>query len=238
VKQVDRMATEIKQRLAADATDEDRLAALNKYLFEDSGFHGSRTDYYHRANSYLSRVIDDREGLPITLSLLYIELGQRLGLKIEGVGLPAHFVVRRVPVKGPAQLIDVFDNAAPLSKEAAEKKIATLTGEAPRPEHFEAVSSRQMLQRILMNLIGNAQNPKTGPDREALIRYESAMLALDPTSARDRGMRAVCRWETGRTAAAVEDLQSVIDSKPAGLDVDELKRMQDYFRTTKPPTRP
>ncbi len=238
VKQVDRMVTEIKQRLAADATEDDRLAALNKYLFEDNGFHGSRTDYYHRANSYLSRVIDDREGLPITLSLLYIELGQRLGLKIEGVGLPAHFVVQHVPAKGPAQLIDVFDNAAPLSRESAVKKILTLTGEAPGSESFEAVSHRQMLQRILLNLIGNAQNPKAGPDREALIRYESAMLALDPTSARDRGMRAVCRWETGRTAAAVEDLQIVIDAKPAGLDVDELKRMQDYFRTTKPPARP
>jgi serine protease Do len=238
VKQVDRMAAEITQRLAADASEEDRLAALNKYLFEDNGFHGSRTDYYHRANSYLSRVIDDREGLPITLSLLYIELGQRLGVKMEGVGLPAHFVVRHVPAKGRRQLIDVFDNAAALSREAAEKKILALTGEAPLAEHFEAVSHRQMLQRILMNLIGNAQNPKTGPDREALIRYESAMLALDPTNARDRGMRAVCRWETGRTAAAVEDLQIVIDAKPAGLDIDELKRMQDYFRTTKPPVRP
>jgi regulator of sirC expression with transglutaminase-like and TPR domain len=132
----------------------------------------------------------------------------------------------------------VFENAAPLSREAAEKKIMSLTGESPRDEHFQPVSDRQILQRILMNLIGNAQNPKTGPDREALIRYESAMLALDAASSRDRGMRAVCRWETGRTAAAVEDLQMVIDAKPDGLDTAELKRMQEYFRTSKPPARP
>jgi serine protease Do len=237
VKYVDRMAAEIKQKLPENPTSTQKLAALDEYLFRDNGFHGSRTDYYHRANSYLNRVIDDREGLPITLAVLYIELGSRLGLKIEGVGLPAHFVVRHVPPDGPAQLIDVFDAAAPLSREAAEKKIVAFTGEPPRPEHFDAVSQRQILQRILYNLIGNAQNPKTGPDREALIRYENAMLALDPTLIRDRGLLAVCRWETGRTAAAVADLQIILDAKPADLDLDELRKMQDHFRTNKPGVR-
>jgi len=63
------------------------------------------------------------------------------------------------------------------------------------------------------------------------------MLVLDPTSVRDRGLRAVCRWETGRTAGAVADLQMVIDAAPAGLDMAELRRMQEYFRTNKPPAR-
>jgi regulator of sirC expression with transglutaminase-like and TPR domain len=234
VKHVDRMAESIKQKLPAEAAESQTLTALNEYLFHDNGFHGSRTDYYHRANSHLNRVIDDREGLPITLSVLYIELGARLGLKIEGVGLPAHFVVRHVPQAGEPQLIDVFDSAALLSRSAAEKKIASITGEVPLPQHFEAVTDRQIIQRILLNLISNAQNPKTGPDREALLRYESAMLAIDPTLSRDRGLRAVCRWETGRTAAAISDLQVLIDAKPAGLGIDELKKMQDYFRSAKP----
>src|SRR6476469_7374899 len=151
------MAEQIKRNLPEQATEAQKLTALNDYLFKDNGFHGSRTDYYHRANSYLSRVIDDREGLPITLSVLYIELGSRLGLKIEGVGLPAHFVVRHVPAIGEPQLIDVFNSASPLSRSAAEKKIASITGEAPLPQHFDAVSNRQILQRILLNLISNAQ---------------------------------------------------------------------------------
>jgi regulator of sirC expression with transglutaminase-like and TPR domain len=235
VKYVDRMATEIQKKLPADATEGQKVAALNDYLFKDNGFHGSRTDYYHRANSYLSRVIDDREGLPITLSVLYMELGSRLGLAIEGVGLPAHFVVRHVPAEGEPQIIDVFEGGQFLSREAAEKKIRELTGEAPLESHFAAVTERQILQRILTNLIGNAQQPQKGPDREALIRYESAMLALDPALVRDRGLRAVCRWETGRTAAAVADLQVILDAKPEGIDLDELRKMQDYFRTSKPP---
>jgi serine protease Do len=237
VQHLERMAAEIKGKLPGESNELQKLAALNDYLFKDNGFHGSRTDYYHRANSYLSRVIDDREGLPITLAVLYIELGSRLGLKIEGVGLPAHFVVRYLPEAGPPQLLDVFEGAAPLSREDAEKKIAALTGEPALPRHFEAVSERQMLQRILLNLISNAQKPQGGPDREALIRYESAMLALDPTLVRDRGLRAVCRWETGRRDAAVADLQQIIDAAPAGLDLAELKRMQEHFRFTRPPIR-
>jgi regulator of sirC expression with transglutaminase-like and TPR domain len=237
VKHVDRMADEITRKLPEVTNESLRLAALNEYLFKDNGFHGSRTDYYHRANSYLSRVIDDREGLPITLSLLYIELGSRLGLKIEGVGLPAHFIVRQVPAEGQPQLIDVFEGATPLSRAAAERKILAFTGDPARPEHFDAVNDRQILQRILLNLIANAQNPKTGPDREALIRYESAMLAIDPKLVRDRGLRAVCRWETGRTAAAVSDLQVLIDAKPDGLDIEALKKMQEHFRTNRPPLR-
>lgn len=122
VKHVERIAAEIRNKLPANSSEQQKLTALNEYLFQDSGFHGSRTDYYHRANSHLNRVIDDREGLPITLSVLYIELGSRLGLKIEGVGLPAHFVVRHLPTEGEPQLIDVFEAAAPLCAPPPKRK--------------------------------------------------------------------------------------------------------------------
>ncbi|MCE9527976.1 MAG: hypothetical protein K8R36_18195, partial [Planctomycetales bacterium] len=115
-KQLARMAEEIKAKLAADASEAKKLEALNDYLFKENGFHGSRTDYYNRFNSYINRVLDDREGLPITLSIVYMELASRLGLKMEGVGLPAHFVVRHLPKEGEPQLIDVFEGAKPLSR--------------------------------------------------------------------------------------------------------------------------
>jgi serine protease Do len=233
---VDRMAEDIRKKLPKDADEAARLAALVEYLFKDNGFHGSRTDYYHRANSYLSRVLDDREGLPITLSVLFIELGSRLDLAIEGVGLPSHFVVRHVPAQGEPQLLDVFEGAAPLSRKDAEKKVLEMTGEPPLESHFAAVSPRQILQRMVGNLLATAQNPRTGPDREALIRYTSAVLVLDPSAVRDRGLRAVCRWETGRRDAAVADLQVILDAKPAGIDLGELRRMQEHFRTENPAT--
>ncbi len=233
IQAVERMAEEIKQKLPAEADEQQKLAALDDYLFKTQGFHGSRTDYYHRANSYVSRVIDDREGLPITLSLLYIELASRMGVKVEGVGLPAHFVVRHVPKEGEPQIIDVFEGAARLSREQADKKVQELTGEPAIDEHFQAVAPRQMLLRMLQNLLGIAQRGPKGPDREAIQRYTSAMLVLDPALVRERGLRAVVRWETGRRDAAVADIQAILDAKPEGIDLDELRRMQEFFRMNK-----
>src|SRR5204862_766334 len=122
-KEVDRMGRDLTATLPKDADDKAKLAALNKYLFTQRGFHGSRGDYYHKSNSYLNEVIDDREGLPITLSVLYLELARRIGVKVEGVGLPGHFVVRHVPAKGDPQLIDVFDGGKALSRQDAAEKV-------------------------------------------------------------------------------------------------------------------
>ena len=106
---VDRMAADARSDLAEDADEAARLAALNKFFFEDCDFHGSRGDFDYRANSYLNEVLDDREGLPITLSIIYMNLAKRLGLRVEGVGLPGHFVVRYSPAHGESRLIDVFE---------------------------------------------------------------------------------------------------------------------------------
>ena len=95
-RRIDEMAKEILADLDDDADPATRLDALDDYLFQQNGFRGGRTEYYHKANSHLNRVIDDREGLPITLSILHMELGRRIGLTIQGVGLPGHFVVRQL----------------------------------------------------------------------------------------------------------------------------------------------
>jgi cytochrome c-type biogenesis protein CcmH/NrfG len=94
---------------------------------------------------------------------------------------------------------------------------------------------------MLQNLLGIAQRAETqrgdtqrgatGPDREAIQRYTSAMLVLDPSLVRERGLRAVVRWETGRRDAAVADLQAILDAKPEGIDLAELRSMQEFFRS-------
>ncbi|HUE69666.1 MAG TPA: tetratricopeptide repeat protein, partial [Pirellulaceae bacterium] len=231
VQQVERMARDVQEKLADQATDADKIAALNKYLFEENGFHGSRFDYYNRANSYLNRVIDDREGLPITLSLLYLELASRIGLKMEGVGMPSHFVVRHIRVEGEPQLIDVYEGGQPLSRADAEKKVLAATGEPATDEHFRPSTERQILLRMLQNLLGVAQGKQ---DKEAMLRYLEAMIAVDPELARERGLLAIVRFETGRRAAAVSGLDWFFDQKPAGVDLDQVRQMQEYFRTGKP----
>jgi regulator of sirC expression with transglutaminase-like and TPR domain len=224
---VDHMAGEVQAQLPAKADEPARLAALNKYLFQENGFHGSRTDYYHRANSYLSRVIDDREGLPITLSIVYMELARRLDLKVVGVGLPGHFVVQHVPREGEPQLVDPFDSGKLLSREDAEKTVREFAERPLADSDLAAANDRAILLRVLTNLLGVAQRKA---DREAMLRYLDAMLTLDASLARERGMRAMVRFETGRKAIAIADLDWFLDKKPEGVDLEKVRELRAYFQ--------
>ena len=124
LQQLDRLARDAAANLPKDASDRQRLEALNNFLFKERGFHGSRGDYYSRSNSYLNEVLDDREGIPITLAVLYMELASRLKLRVVGLGLPGHFMVRHQPKgKGEGQIIDVFDNGRFLTVKEVEEKI-------------------------------------------------------------------------------------------------------------------
>jgi serine protease Do len=149
---VDRMADEIKVGLPAEADETARLAALGKFFFEESGFHGNRRNYYQRANSHINEVLDDREGLPITLSVIYMELARRLDLHVEGVGLPGHFVVRYRPAAGEARLIDVYDGGQEISTKEAEERVLEATKTPLTEEQQRAMTKRAIVVRILSNL--------------------------------------------------------------------------------------
>jgi regulator of sirC expression with transglutaminase-like and TPR domain len=227
---LDRMADEIRQSLPEDAGEDARLAALTRYLFEENGFHGSRTNYYHRANSYLNQVIDDREGLPITLSVLFMELGRRLDLTIEGVGLPGHFVVRHVPAEGEPQLIDVFDGGKPMSRRQAEALVLASAGRPLTEEDLKTADDRSIVVRMLGNLLGVAQEKD---DKEAMLRYLEAIVAVRPDAAQERGLRAILRQQSGRHQGALADLDWFLEHQPPGIDLERIREMRAFFETNR-----
>jgi regulator of sirC expression with transglutaminase-like and TPR domain len=219
--EVEGMARKIK--VAPDATDEAKLAALEKYFFTERGFHGSRGDYYNRSNSYLSEVIDDREGLPITLSVLYLELARRLGVHIDGVSLPGRFVVRYAPAKGEPEYIDVYEAGKRMSAKEALALAAAFQGKTADEKVLAPVGKRLILARMLSNLINVAQKERDTP---AILRYLDAMVTVDPESARDRAMRAMVRARSGDRDGALEDIDWLLEKKPKGVDVDELRKFR------------
>jgi serine protease Do len=221
--EIERMAKRIADRLPKKADDKARLAALGKYLFEERGFHGSRADYYNRSNSYLSEVIDDREGIPITLSVLYIELGRRLGVRLEGVGLPGHFVVRHVAAKGEGQLIDVYEGGQPLSREEADKKVRDITKRRLRDEDLAAVNKRSIIVRMLQNLLNVAKGEK---DADGMLRYLNAIIAVAPDAAEHRGLRALLRHKAGDRDGALQDVDWLLEHSPEGLNVEALQEFR------------
>lgn len=222
-REIDRMAREITAKLPAKADENAKLMTLRTYLFEERGFHGSRADYYNRSNSYLNDVLDDREGLPITLSLIYLELARRLGVPVVGIGLPGHFVVQHQPVKGKQTLIDVYEGAVPLSREEAERKVLTITGRPLRDEHLAPVSTRAILARMLQNLLGIARNEQ---DLNGMLRYLDAILTVTPDAAEEHWLRALCRYQDGQKQNALDDVSWLLEHQPDGIDLDRVQELR------------
>jgi regulator of sirC expression with transglutaminase-like and TPR domain len=229
--EVDRMARKVTAALPKDADEDTKLAALEKFLFAERGFHGSRGDYYNRANSHLSEVIDDREGLPITLSVLYLELARRLGVRVEGVGLPGHFVVRHVPAKGEPKVIDVYEGGKRLSKGEAIALAEAFSGVAADEQTLAPVGKRMIMVRMLNNLLNVSQKER---DPAGMLRYLDALVLLVPTSARDRGMRAIVRAQSGDKEGALEDVDWLLEKEPEGVD---LEKLQEFRQTLTRPGR-
>jgi regulator of sirC expression with transglutaminase-like and TPR domain len=199
-----------------------RLERLRAFLFEEERFRGDAENYYDPRNSCLNDVLDRKLGIPITLSVLMMEVGRRLGLAIAGVGLPGHFVVR-AEVGGEAILLDPFNAGAPLSVSAATEVAARAVGRPVRlgAEHFTAVTKVQILTRMLLNL-------------EAIYvraeAWEKALAAVDrllivepgaPRHGRDRGAVLV---KLGRFGAAAEEWERYLGRYPNAQDAAELRQ--------------
>lgn len=214
--------------LAKDANEATRLQALKDHFFKVLRFHGSRIDYYNRSNSYLNEVIDDREGLPISLSVLFMEMARRAQLTVVGVGLPGHFVVRHEPKQGKSQLIDVFERGRSMSNKEAEQRILAAFETPPAgdarskalKQFLSPSSRREILIRMLGNLSGNARRRS---DSKAVLRYADVILAADPTNLTQRGFRISLAVAAGRYDAALSDIDWMLEHQSSELDVPRLK---------------
>ncbi len=227
IKQVERITKDISESLSEKATEKDILAALNRELFKRRGFHGSRADYYNRANSYLSQVLDDREGIPITLSLLYMEIAQRLNVKVVGIGLPGHFVVQHQPRKGQPYLIDVYEGGVEMSREEAEATVKGITGLNLREKHLKPVSKKAIVVRMIHNLVNIARSEK---DLRGILRYQNAILAVDSTLGEERLHRAAARYQLGDKKGAIADLDILLENPSPEINRERLLELRKYIR--------
>jgi len=112
--QLDALAAEVSQRVTYETAPADVARAIAGYLYDELGFHGNSGQYYNPDNSFLNRVLETRTGIPITLSLLFLEVARRLGLRCSGVGLPGHFIVG---LDDTGEYLDPFNAGATLSME-------------------------------------------------------------------------------------------------------------------------
>jgi regulator of sirC expression with transglutaminase-like and TPR domain len=161
---LDRLAEEFRLKWHSEHSPPGKAARLlSTFLFKDKGFSGNRIHYHDPDNSYLNRVIESRQGIPISLSAMYVFVGNRLGLPLTGVGMPGHFLVK-IEGEPPPQFVDCFNGGAFLKEEDCEKFI-TSSGLEYYPQFLEKCPTKQILARMLRNLLNiyerEPQNPMT-----------------------------------------------------------------------------
>ena len=220
-RQLDDMAKDITAQLASMPDDDSRLKALKKFMFEENGFHGSRGDYNNRANSYINEVLDDREGIPITLSVVFLELARRIGLHtVSGAPVPGHFMVLHKPAKGNPQLLDIFDGG--MTVPPARELALRLTDEDLQP-----ATKRSIIVRMLRNLMTGARLTN---DPAAMLRYQELIVALGPESAGDRIGRALLRLQNDDPEGGRLDLLWLLENRPRGIDLDRVEQLLRSLR--------
>jgi regulator of sirC expression with transglutaminase-like and TPR domain len=203
------------------------IRRINRYLFEENGFHGSRSDYGNPSNSYLNEVLDDREGLPITLSVLYIELARRLGVQgVAGIPLPGRFMVGyREGEDAEIALVDVYEGGRLLTMEegvASVSEDGMVPASAKRPAF-----KREILLRMVRNLLGPLMDSRN-TSKEALP-YLDIALALDPDAARERLARAFVRENLGERSAAAQDVRWMLEHLPPGLGEERRETLERWL---------
>ena len=198
------------------------LHRLREFLFEEEGFAGNREDYYDPRNSCLNDVLERRLGIPITLSLVVMEVGRRAGLSIVGVGLPGHFVVRAEVGPEPV-LLDPFDRGAVLTHERAADLVARAVGDRLRltARHFAPVRKRQILTRMLANLRGIYC--RRGEWDKALAVVDR-LLILDEESAAYRRDRGTVLVKLGQLHRAAQDWERYLSACPEAEDADNVRQ--------------
>ncbi len=222
VRRVEALARRVSARISDYEEPSECITALNQVLFEEEMFRGNTVDYYSPRNSFINDVLDRRLGIPITLALVYMEVGRRAGFPLFGVGMPGHFLLKHYAVDGHAIMIDAFERGSIVSEEDCRHKIDSIySGQLTlQPEFLLTVTPRQMLTRMLNNLrtIYLAQR-----DFRRAVQVVDLILVIYPRSPEDVKQRAALRYNLHDYRGALSDFEEYVRMAPDASDADEIR---------------
>ena len=219
---LDALGARARERVPPRGDADQTAAALTRLLVEDYGLRGNDADYYDPRNSFLNEVLERRLGIPLTLSLVYMDVGARAGVAVRGVGLPGHFVVR-LERGETVRLLDPFNGGRPLDEANCRRLVERLGGGRLRfqPAHLRAVSARAILIRMLANLkgvytaLGDWRRARGAVDRILLLAPEAV------GELRDRGLLSA---RLGEPVAAIGDWEAYLRRVPDAKDAATVRR--------------
>lgn len=225
---LDSHAKEFAERIDDNMEGEEFVGLLNEYLFDELGFRGNQDDYYNPANSCLNEVLANRTGIPITLSLLYMELARRLDRPVYGIGLPGHFIV--LYDDGDfSTFLDPFNSGRLLREDECFDLSESITGQdlSNNPALLDPVGNKHILQRMLNNLRAIYYREK---DHSKMLSVLDLLIAADPGTAGEYKQRAICHAQLKQYKACRDDFERYLRLAPEAPDRREVEVQLEKLR--------
>lgn len=221
---LDSLASAAARRIEPNADPLASVNQLSEYLFEEVGFCGNQEDYYDPRNSFLNQVLLRRRGIPITLSLVCIEAGGRLGIPLIPIGMPGHLLLRHRDV--PDWFIDPFHGGILLSRDECQERTQRIA-QAWDDSFLTPLSNRDFVARILGNLKAIYLQRKDHPRALSILDH---LVLIRPEARQELRDRGAVNYRLGRYRAALDDLQSYLDWTAPAKDTASVQRLLEQVR--------
>ena len=220
---IEELAHMLQMRIGEDATALERIADLNQFLFGDLGFAPNAKDYYDPRNSFLNEVLERRTGIPITLSVIYMELGRKIGLPLHGVSFPGHFLVKCAVPDG-AVVLDPYSGGISLGLQDLQKRLREVRGgEVSRAivaELLVSASNKEIIVRLLRNLKAVYLRANDLDKALPIMNWIIATIPEQTPELRDRGM---IYQELECSRAALADFEEYLKRSPSCEDAEDIR---------------
>ena len=222
------MANVVRLRLGDSPEPKEMVEGINNHLFNGEGFGGNEADYYDPRNSFLNEVIDRRRGIPITLSILYLEVAANVGLAMSGVGFPGHFLVKYQSEQEEI-IVDPFSSGVILTREDCTNRLRVVSGgQAPFREHYlSAITKKQILRRVLTNLKGIYLSSSEYGRSLWAVEMLLAISPWDVDEIRDRGK---IYYQLKEYENSLADLETYLEFNKGADDAKKIGQYIEHVR--------
>jgi regulator of sirC expression with transglutaminase-like and TPR domain len=223
------LAQRVRSRMRSNPTARETIALLNRVLFDEDGLRGNLDNYYDPRNSFLNDVLDRKLGIPITLSVVYMEVARRVGFPVAGTGMPGHFLLKHYDGMSGEIVIDAFHRGRIVGSSECQQQLDEIySGQVElQPEFLKAVSQREILTRMLNNLRQIYFTQKNLPKGLAILDLLLAIPPPSPDLLRERGL---VRLSLDQLLGAARDFGGYLQVRPDAPDSDDVRETLDMLR--------
>ncbi len=229
LRRLEAMAQRVRSRMRSNPTARESIALLNRVLFDEDGLRGNLDNYYDPRNSFLNDVLDRKLGIPITLSVIYMDVARRVGFPVAGTGMPGHFLLKHFDVRSGEIVIDAFHRGRIVESTECQQRLDEIySGQVEmQPEFLKAVSQREILTRMLNNLRQIYFGQHNLVKGLAILDLLLAIPPRDPDLLRERGL---VRLNLEQLLGAAQDFGGYLRARPDAPDSDDVRETLDMLR--------